>query len=891
MAKSKIILATWNWRLANSNGNKHAENLPGLKDWTAVTVFPSVIQTELTEKNIIPDINIAENEYQTHWVGEVDWEYQSFFNTPPEATDNDEVDLVMEGLDTFATVYLNGTEIYKSDNMFIPARVPVKDALNSVGEQNELVILFESPMKLGTELLKKSGIPENLPKVMKDPRRLVVRKAQCHWGWDWGPVCLTAGPYLPVYLEAYRARINDVYIVPKLAEDHSTAQVSVSVEVAQANRAAGLDISVLDALGEKLYQSHVILGTSDKVFVEFTVVSPKLWWSNGLGYPHLYTAKVTLRNTQSALLDESCRRFGIRSIGVVQKPLDNAPGKTFMFKINGRDIFAQGGNWIPADTMLPTLSRQRYFEWMKLAKFANLNMVRVWGGGIYEPDDFFDACDEMGILVWQDFALACGIYPVHEQFLDSFRREAEIQTRRIRSRASLALLSGGNEDFILADHFGFEYDRDNLTGPWDPKKPFAHRKIYLDVLPKLAAKLAPDTQFWANSPYGGASPNDTTIGDVHQWAVWHLDQRPYQDYKDLSGRFISEFGMHGFPVNRTVDHFLRGIPKSQQYPQSRVVDCHNKSTGAHTRIARYLAENFRFDIASLKNFGYSSQLMQSEAYCYALRDWKRQFNGPGDERCAGALIWQLNDIYPVTSWAFVDYFLRPKPAFYPIRRVFAPISVGIERTPNSRCPDVDDLRDSYIPFFEIFAHNTSNQHVVCALILQAYHLDTGAWTQLSPSEASRVVTLRAGYNTELGQLGAQASWTEDTLILLEASLVDIDSGVILAREINWPEPFRYLVWPEDTKLNIRVEEIVGQREGEGQTWENKVTIVSNQALKGVWLEVIYDGAETDDEPEPLWEDNMVDLLPGQEISFRVKGLRGREVTGRFLYDWEIAALK
>lgn len=242
--------------------------------------------------------------------------------------------------------------------------------------------------------------------------------------------------------------------MPKLAEDHSSAQVLLNIEVAQASSAASLDISIRDALGDEIYQSQIVLGDSDKVSLELSVRSPKLWWSNGLGDQHLYTAKLILRNSLSNVLDESSRRFGIRNIEVVQKPLDDAPGSTFMFRINGHDIFAQGGNWIPTDTMLPTISRQRYFDWMKLAKFGNLNMIRVWGGGIYEHDDFFDACDEMGILVWHDYALACGIYPTHEEFLDSIRREAEAQTLRMRGRTSLALLSGGNEDFILFDHFG-----------------------------------------------------------------------------------------------------------------------------------------------------------------------------------------------------------------------------------------------------------------------------------------------------------------------------------------------------------------------------------------------------------------------------------------------------
>lgn len=348
----------------------------------------------------------------------------------------------------------------------------------------------------------------------------------------------------------------------------------------------------------------------------------------------------------------------------------------------------------------------------------------------------------------------------------------------------------------------------------------------------------------------------------------------------MAGRFVSEFGMHGFPVLRTVDYFLRGARDNERHPQSKLIDCHNKGHGAHTRIARYLAENFRFDMTSLKSFVYSSQLMQSEAYGYALRDWKRLFNGEGKEECAGAIIWQLNDVYPSTSWAFVDYFLRPKPSYYTIRRAFEPISIGVERTPNTMWVDEDRPSKSKIPTFEVFAHNTTTHERRLSLILRAYDFQKGKWTDLG-KKSERDVVLGAGKNTELGKLDKQDAWTEESLIILEALLVNTKSGDVLARYVDWPEPYRYLNWPKDTSISIKVSSNASSE------WENKITVVSAQPLKGVWLEPVYDGSEEDNEPEPLWEDNMFDLMPGREISVGVRGLKGRKVQARFMYDWEV----
>jgi beta-mannosidase len=342
--------------------------------------------------------------------------------------------------------------------------------------------------------------------------------------------------------------------------------------------------------------------------------------------------------------------------------------------------------------------------------------------------------------------------------------------------------------------------------------------------------------------------------------------------------------MHGFPVQRTVDFFTRGADGNQLHPQSRLIDCHNKGHGAHMRIARYLAENFRFDMTSLPNFVYSSQLLQSEAYGYALRCWKRLFNGPGDEQCAGAIIWQLNDVYPVTSWAFVDYFLRPKPAFYTIRRSFAPFSLGVERTPAARWVDEDKSNKSNIPSFAIFAHNTTPNDTECKLTLRAHEFLTGKSVDLGTTD----VTLKHGQNNEIRLIDPHESWTDESIILLETTLTDAQSGKQVARFIDWPEPYRYLYWPDDTKLSIKVSPAQRSAESDWEDdWETRVAISSNRHLKGVWVEPVYNGTEADDEMDPLWSDNMIDLIAGEEVTLLAKGLKGRDVNARFLADWEV----
>ena len=724
---------------------------------------------------------------------------------------------------------------------------------------------------------------------------------QYHWGWDWGPIVVASGPYMPIHIETYRSRIDDVHVTTDLNVNHSEASVAISIKAA-GDKAKTAKVDFSDSSLQVVGSTNISLERSGCGDGKILLSNPKLWWPNGQGAQHLYTVSVSILDAVGNNLDEKKTKIGVRSIQLIQRPLRNAPGKTFMFNVNGRDIFSQGGNWIPADNLLPRLTRERYFEWIRLAKFNNLNMIRVWGGGIYETEAFFDACDEMGILVWHDFALACGEWPMNQLWLDNFKAEAEFQTRRLRNRASLALLCGGNEDFLLEDWLGDKYDFLDHDGPFEGQ-PFPQREIFLKLLREVCDRLAPTIEYWPSSPWGDAGENslDLSFGDVHQWTVWHVDQHPYQKYKELSGRFVSEFGMHGFPIRRTIDVFAPW--PGDRHPQSRAVDCHNKGHGAETRIARYLAENFRYSM-EFDNFVYCSQLLQSEAHGYALRDWKRKFN-PGNEECAGAIIWQLNYVYPVTSWSYVDYFLRPKPAFYTIRRNFAAISVGIERTPRSRFIDEDHQTASKIPTFAIFAHNTTPAEVHVTLTFTAYDLTTQAYIATSTTSTARPsYTLIPGHNTELTTLAPHPSWTEASQIVLQATLHDPSSASSppLATFTDWPEPYRYLHWPRDTHVLISVAPSPSSSSsssfGPSTTpssasspppYETTITLTASRPVKGLFLCPAYDTTNPppESEPEPLWSDNMLDLLPHAPVKVGVSGLRGRDVTARFLGDWEV----
>ncbi|MEP7356220.1 MAG: glycoside hydrolase family 2 protein [Anaerolineales bacterium] len=782
---------------------------------------PGCVHLDLLRAGRIPDPFYGLNELAVQWVGERDWLYRLGFDLPPAALAEPNLDLCFDGLDTFATVWLNGAEVLAADNMFVPHRLPARQHLRA--GRNELWLLFESAVRRGQALEAQYG---RRPLWNGDSSRLYVRKAQYHYGWDWGPTLLTAGPWRAIRLEAYTARIADLHVTSDVAPDLQSATITTSVTITgDPASVSHLRLELLDPDGQLVESAALPPTTNAQVF---TLNPPRLWYPNGGGPQPLYTVRAILER-DGAELHRHDQRLGLRRLRLLREPLEGQPGESFVFEVNNTPIFCGGANWIPADSFTPRLTPADYRRWLTLAAEANMNMLRVWGGGIYEDDAFYDLCDELGLLVWQDFMFACGLYPAHAEFQASVRAEAEANVRRLRGHACLALWAGNNEDYSIADSLR----RYNPAVPPDEDTNFPARAIYEQLLPEVCAALDPATPYRPGSPYGGANPNSQLEGDRHTWDVWHGSMAPYQNYPDYAGRFVSEFGMLSLPAAATVEAFT---PSAERYPQSRTLEHHNKAGGGVQRVAAYLSNNIRL-VTELDDFIYATQFIQAEALASAYRGWRRMWGGPGTRAVAGALVWQLNDCWPVSSWAIVDSALRPKPAYYAIRRELRPLVLGLAPAAGGAAA---------------WAVNDGLAPVTAQLELTVWSLD-GAQS----STQQQPVTLPPNQALELGEFALDLSGDK---VLAARLLVD---GAVAARAALWPEPFKYLALPEPGLELARD----GAGDGAG------LRLRAARPAKGVWLEA-GDGV--------AWSDNFIDLLPGDEQVILASRLDQREVSVRWL---------
>jgi beta-mannosidase len=824
------LLLSDGWRLRRREPERDLqETFADETGWVAAAV-PGNVHLDLIAAGMLPDPFEGLNEHAAQWVGEIDWLYRCDFELPPGFADAAVVALCCDGLDTVATVWLNGAPVIESDTMFVPQRAQVKGLLRP--GLNQLLILFSSALLRGREREAEYG---RLECWNGEPSRLYVRKAQYHYGWDWGPTLMTAGPWLPVRLEAYDARVAEVHSPALVAEDlaSATLPVSVTLEVADTGDPAAAarllaDVSVridlLDPSGALVTGAKpaAALGTAS---AELTLAGPELWWPHGHGPQPLYTLAVTVERG-GEVLDRHEQRVGFRRLRLVQEPLADEPGQTFLFEVNNTPLFCGGANWIPADSFTPRITPERYRDLIQQAADMHMLMLRVWGGGIYEPQVFYDLCDELGILVWQDFMFACGIYPAQPWFQQSVRAEAEAQVRRLRHHPCLALWCGNNEDYQIAESLG-AYDQD---APPDPESRFPARVIYERLLPEVCARLDPSRAYWPGSPYAGANTSDGTVGDRHVWDVWHGRVAPYQDYPRFAGRFVSEFGMQAAPDMATVESFA---PPAERHPQSRTMDHHNKAADGPRRLALYLSDNVPYP-ADLEGYIYATQLVQAEALAAAYRGWRRRWSGPGRYAVAGALVWQLDDCWPVTSWALVDYAHRPKAACAVVRRCLAPLAVGLARN--------DDGAD-------VWAVNGGREVVEAQLELRTW---TIAGEAVAVERAG--VTLAPNRATEVGTFGFDPGGS----LVLDARLRV--AGEVVAREALWPEPFKYHRLPDP----LIVVDLAGPE---------TIRLRTVRPAKGVLLSA-GDGVS--------WSDNMLDLMPDDERVIQARGLGERPVEVRWL---------
>lgn len=501
MATRKVIPVDKNWEFKQVNDND-AKFLP-------VAQFPTNVHLDLLHHGLIPDPYVGKNELDVQWIGEKSWVYRTTF-TAPALPDGATAVLAFDGLDTFATVVLNGSEVLVSDNMFTPQRVDVTSKLRE--GVNELAITFDSAYLRGWKEVEKH--PDHKWGCWNgDSSRLAVRKAQYEFGWDWGPVLNTCGPWRPINLEVFESRLADLYFHTTVEDNLKSAKVVAHASVEGDVNKVRFDVS-LD--GKAVASETVRSDGGDIIQATFHINSPALWYPIRYGKQPLYTVKATLLNPEDQDIDTVTKKIGIRRAELIQRELDGQPGTSFFFQVNNIPIYCGGSDWIPADNFLPRITRQRYYDWVKLVADGNQLMIRVWGGGIYEDQAFYDACDELGILVWQDFMFGCGNYPAHPEILKSIKREAVENVKLLRHHPSIVIWAGNNEDYQYQESAGLTYDYENKDAESWLKTDFPARYIYEKILPDVCSELIPETYYHPGSPWGKGKPTaDPTVGYVN----------------------------------------------------------------------------------------------------------------------------------------------------------------------------------------------------------------------------------------------------------------------------------------------------------------------------------------------------------------------------------------
>ena len=643
-----------------------------LTNWYPATV-PGVVHTDLLQNKIIEDPFFRLNERGLQWIDKEDWVYETCFTLAADMMRKENMELVFEGLDTYADVYLNDECILKADNMFRCWSIPVRQYIRE--ENNILKVYFHSPVKI--DVPKWDALPYQYPAsndqsenggLFNKKISIFARKAGYHYGWDWGPRLVTSGIWRPVYIRAWSdLRINDVFIEQKEV-GAGRAVIAGHVELDADKDMNGVLVTITDevtgrVLGE--WQADLKRGTN-RVTVDFVLHKPKLWWSNGLGEPFLYRFRTDII-AGGELLDSKTERVGIRSLKVVHQP--DKDGHTFYIELNGRPVFAKGANYIPSDNFLPRVTPENYKRTILDAAGVNMNMLRVWGGGIYENDVFYDLCDEYGIMIWQDFMFACSMYPAEGALLDNIHQEAVDNVKRLRNHACIALWCGNNEcqDAWLGWGWKCEIERQNKE--YADKIWAQYRQQYHVTLPGVVREYAPGTFYWPSSPFAfEGEMSGTTDGDRHYWSVWH-GKAPISDYDSEKSRFFSEYGFQSFPEFESVKRYA---PYPEDWDiRSEVMMSHQRG-GDHANglIETYLLNEYKKP-RDFRAFLYMNHVLQGDAIKTAIESHRRQM--PYN---MGTLFWQHNDCWPVASWASRDYYGRWKAQHYYTRKVYDDILIS-----------------------------------------------------------------------------------------------------------------------------------------------------------------------------------------------------------------------
>jgi beta-mannosidase len=787
----------------------------GKDKWYPASV-PGCVHTDLLNNKLIDDPFYRDNEKKLQWIGKTDWEYQTTFSVTAEMLGRKNLELIFEGLDTYANVFLNDEPLISTDNMFRTWRVDAK-RLTKPGA-NILRIRFRSPINEILPIMAKMNYELPAGNDQGEKTSPHTRKAPYQYGWDWGPRFVTSGIWRPVVLEAWdNARIADLHLLPReIRADVANLTAEVEV-VAGANTEATI---VVDNLTDKTVaaQRRVSLtpGTN-RVAFDFAIPHPALWWPNGLGAHPLYTFKARLL-INGKPVDEATKRTGLRALELRQQRDES--GKSFTFVINGVPVFAKGGNWIPADSFPTRITKDKYRELLGSVRDTNMNMLRVWGGGIYESDDFYDLCDEMGILVWQDFMFGCSLYPGDQAFLDSVRQEANDNVKRLRNHPSIVIWVGNNE--IESGWFHWGWKEKLPARLWED-----YLKVFYGVLPEVCRSLDPSRSYWPSSPSSNLEddPESQKMGDLHYWQVWHASA-PFTEYEKQFPRFMTEYGFQSFPQIETVSTYT--VPADRDI-KSPVMMAHQRHPRGNQLIREYMLREYP-EPKDFESFLYVSQVLQAEGIKIGAEHLRRIM-----PHNMGSLFWQIDDCWPVASWSSIDYTGRWKALQYYARRFYGDILLSPhEENGNLNFYVVSDRLQS-----------TPAQ-------LQVSLLDFEGHTLWNRQQDIQVVALKSkSYLTVPSDLILAGKDPKGAFLFAEL-LVD---GKPVAHNEHFFQPFKSLLLP---RPHISAE-VVRTRAG------FRITLSADKLARAVYLSSPY--------AEGFFADNYFDLIPGRkvEVEFRTRG--------------------
>ena len=777
---------------------------------TLPATVPGCIHTDLLAAGKIPDPFYRDNEDSLRWIGEAEWLYARCFDVPAELLACEKIILRCAGLDTLAAVRVNGQVVGQADNMFRTWEFDVKPAL--VAGQNTIEVQFASPLPLIRERQAERRLPNwGGPKEISG--RAWVRKEPCNFGWDWGPVVVTCGIWRELQVIGLSdARLTDVAI----AQEHAEGKVALTVDVAAEIIGSGaVSANVTVSLDGQAVAEGATTLAGGQGRMALSIPNPQLWWPNNLGNQPLYTVQVELRDGER-VLDTETKRIGLRTLCLDRHP--DQWGESFQFAINGVPFFAKGANWIPADAFVTRMTRERYRDLLQSTAHANMNMLRVWGGGIYESDDFYELCDELGICIWQDFMFACATYPTFDEaFMANVAAEAEDNIRRLRHHPCLALWVGNNEleQGLVDDEWT---DRSMSWEDYD--------KLFERLLPDTLKRLDPQRDYWPGSPHTPSNRkdfNNPDEGDAHLWAVWH-GRQPFEWYRTCEHRFNSEFGFQSFPEPKTVAGFT--LPQDRNVT-SYVMEHHQRSGIGNDAIMQYMLSWFRLP-TSFDMTLWLSQILQGMAMKYAVEHWRRAM-----PRGMGTLYWQLDDCWPVASWASIDYFGNWKALHFMARQFNNPLLIS----------GVEDLQAGTVQL-----HVTSDLLAATAGEVKWWLVRANGdpvaqgqtAVEIAPGQNALVETLQlAGYVEQFGPRD----------LILGMELV-VDGQPVSSNLVTFARPKHLEL--QDPAFAVSV------READGKF---AVTVTAHKPALWVWLEL----------PERMakYSQNFVHLFPGKPVTIEV----------------------